>query len=165
MTPIDLLVMFGTSLKEVAIEIRFSIWWIGTHYPLNLLCYLFRQVVIYLLGYRHIYCKFDDFLFIYNNDPMTYWICTAWNKFLFSCNHIADSDKLISCLSENWIVTLEINLADLREKIFNPLVLNCEEQSRVPCGITIPTFTIIISSAMIQHYVIIIKKMHSMTNG
>ena len=77
-----------------------------------------------------------------------YWICTVCDKALFSCNHIEDNDKLISCLSENWIVTLELNLADLREKIFNPFELNCEEQSS-PLWDNDPTFTIMISSAMI----------------
>ena len=67
--------------------------------------------------------------FIYNDDPMTYWICTVCNKALFSCNHIEDNDKLISYLSEIWIVTLKLNLADLREKIYNTFEFNCEDQS------------------------------------
>ena len=36
--------------------------------------------------------------------------------------------SLFSCLSENWILTLNLNLAELQEKTFNPFELNCEEQ-------------------------------------
>ena len=60
---------------------------------------------------------------------MTYWVCTVCDKALFSCNHIEDNDKLISYISEYWIVTLKLNLADLREEMFNPFQLNGEEQS------------------------------------
>ena len=59
---------------------------------------------------------------------MTAWICVVCNKAIFPYNHIEDNEKLVSCLSENWIVTLHLNLAELREKTFNPFELNCEEK-------------------------------------
>ena len=69
--------------------------------------------------------KYDEF---YHGDQMTDWICIVCNNAIFPYNHIEDNDKFVSCLSENWIVTLNLNLAELREKTFNPFELNCEEQ-------------------------------------
>ena len=69
--------------------------------------------------------KYDEF---FHGDPMTDWICIVCNKAIFPYIHIEDNDKSVSCLSENWIVTLILHLAELREKTFNPYELNCEEQ-------------------------------------
>ena len=84
------------------------------------------------------------------------WISIVCNKAIFPYNHIGDNDKFVSCLSENWIVTLNLNLAELREKTFNPFELNCEENEDVRCGIAIRTLIITISSAIIYRRVIII---------
>ena len=69
--------------------------------------------------------KYDEF---YNGDPITDWICILCNKAAFPFNHIEDNDEFISCLSENWRVTLNLDLTELREKTFNPFELNCEEK-------------------------------------
>ena len=52
---------------------------------------------------------------------MTDCICIVCNNAIFPYSHIEDNDKFVSCLSENWIVTLNLNLADLREKNIQPI--------------------------------------------
>ena len=86
---------------------------------------------------------------------MTDWICIVCNNAIFPYNHIEDNDKFVSCLSENWIVTLNLNLAELREKHSTHLSWTVENKD-VRCGIAIRTFIITISSEIIHRCVIII---------
>ena len=86
---------------------------------------------------------------------MTDWICIVCNNAIFPYNHIEDNDKFVSCLSENWIVTLKLNLAELREKHSTHLSWTVKNKD-VRCGIAIRTFIITISSEIIYRRVIII---------
>ena len=66
--------------------------------------------------------KYDEF---YNGDAMTDWICIVCNNAIFPYNHIEDNDKFVSCLSENWIVTL--NLESVTSFTSHPLsVVYCK---------------------------------------
>ena len=83
---------------------------------------------------------------------MTDWICIVCNKATFPYNHIEDNDKFVSCLSETWIVTLNLNLAELHSTHLSWTVKNKDIRS----GIAIRIFIITISCAIIYRRVIII---------
>lgn len=77
-------------------------------------------------GSYHIQClpnvsKVDS---LYSNRLMDKWFCPKCLDSVFPFNNIADEFEFIDALSELWIKEINVSLAELCDKLFNPFEIN-----------------------------------------